>query len=150
MHFPRRIRRDADHYANRDLRFHLTIAAHPELSRFSEPVAEMVWESALEQRTAGRIELFAACLMPDHLHLLVAPNGMDIPRFLDVWKSWTTRQSWKLGHRGGLWQPGVWDRTMRDEDDFMTTARYIIDNPVREGLAERAEDWPHVWAYWFD
>jgi putative transposase len=149
MRYPKRIRRDPDHYANRGRRFHLTIAAHPELPRFTGSIAEMVWASVLEQRSAGRIGLFAACLMPDHLHLL-APGAMDISRFLDVWKSWTTRQSWKLGHRGGLWQPGTWDRTMRDEEDLTTTARYIVENPVRDGLIDRAEDWSHVWAYWFE
>jgi hypothetical protein len=41
MHFPKRIRRDAEHYADRGLRFHLTIAAHPEISRFTPQVAGM-------------------------------------------------------------------------------------------------------------
>ena len=103
----------------------------------------------MEQRTASRVELFAACLMPNHLHLLLAPRDQDVILFGNTWKSWTTRLAWDHGVHGALWQPGMWDRTIRSPEDFDEVVDYIARNPVAEGLVERAEEWPWVWAwYW--
>ena len=148
--FPHRIRRPLDHYANSELRFHITINAHPEIARWPDNVGNSIWRIVQEQRGAGRVELFAACLMPDHLHLLLRPDGMDVIRFVNVWKSWTTTAAWKLGHRGPLWQPGMWDRTIRDPADFDSTVDYIVHNPRAVGLVEEAREWPWSWAWFWD
>jgi REP element-mobilizing transposase RayT len=150
MRFPRPIRRPLDHYADRELRFHLTIHAHPKITGWSAPVADGIWEAALNERTRGRVQLFAACLMPDHLHLIVAPGEVDILRFLNTFKSWTTRTAWGSGNSHALWQPGMWDRTIRDEGDFTATLEYVVRNPVVAGLVEHPADWPWVWAYFMD
>jgi REP element-mobilizing transposase RayT len=97
----------------------------------------MIWRSTIEQRDAGRIQLFAACLMPDHLHLLVGPANDDLIAFENAWKSWTTRQSWKLGNKNALWQPGMWDRTIRPDEDFEDVAMYIVAQPRRGWIRRR-------------
>jgi REP element-mobilizing transposase RayT len=150
VHFPRPIRRPAEHYANRSLRFHLVFSAHPEISRWTQPLATLLWEAVLQQRAAERVHLFAACLMPNHLHLLVGPSEQDVIRFVNGWKSWTTRLAWSEGIRGGLWQPGMWDRTIRSEKDFDDVVQYIIKNPVAARLVEREEEWPWVWAWFWE
>jgi len=151
MRFPKSTRlADKSHYANRSLSFHLTIAAHPDVNAFARPVADTIWKSVLEQRTAMRIELHAACLMADHLHLLVSPREQDIISFVRNWKSWTSRLAREAGHFGPIWQPGMWDRTCRDERDYEETIVYIIRNPVAAGLVEGEQDWPHTWCKWWD
>ncbi|MBA4179906.1 MAG: hypothetical protein C0506_04885 [Anaerolinea sp.] len=149
VQWPARIRRPREHYQQRHLRFHLTIAAHPEIPKWPNGVGDQIWSGAMQQRAAGRVELFAACLMPDHLHLLLRPDGQDIIQFLNAWKSWTTKLARDAGHRSPLWQPGMWDRTLRDEADFARTVQYIVDNPAVAKLVERREEWPWVWA-WYD
>jgi len=104
----------------------------------------------MQQRTANRVELYAACLMLDHVHLLLRPEAMDVIRFLNVWKSWTTRVAWQHGVRGGLWQPGMWDRTIRNQDDFDRTVDYIVRNPVTAGLVDAPESWPWAWAWYWE
>jgi REP element-mobilizing transposase RayT len=64
--------------------------------------AGVIWGGVLEQRNRGDIELVAACLMPDHLHLLTRPAASDLIRFTNVLKSWTTRLAWSAGHTGAL------------------------------------------------
>ena len=45
---------------------------------------------------------------------------------------------------GQLWQRGFYDRSLARTDETLTdVARYILDNPVREGLVQRAQDWPY-------
>jgi REP element-mobilizing transposase RayT len=86
--------------------------------------------------------------MPDHLHLLVVPGSRDIIAFVDGFKTWTTRQAWAAGTDGAIWQPGMWDRTVRGEDDFEAVADYIVRNPVNAGLCESENDWPYTWVWW--
>lgn len=83
--------------------------------------------------------------MPDHLHLLVSPRELDIIRFTNVWKSWTTTLAHRHGRMGAIWQPGMWDRSIRNDDDLGRTTLYIVQNPVAAGLVDVSEDWPWVW-----
>jgi REP element-mobilizing transposase RayT len=97
-----------------------------------------------------RVELLAACLMPDHLHLLLRPAEMDAIRFVSALKSWTTRQPWRHGMHGAIWQPGVYDRLARGGHEFNAIADYIVRNPVAAKLAQDERSWPHTWAWWWD
>jgi REP element-mobilizing transposase RayT len=150
MHFPRAHRRNSEHYAQIDECFHLTLTAHAKFGTWPDPIREMVWQSVMEQRNDDRVELFAACLMPNHLHLLVSPRRVDVIRFAKQWKSWTTRKSWELGNEGALWQRRFWDRTIRDDKDFGNAADYILRNPVTAGLVEDERAWRHGWATWWE
>jgi putative transposase len=91
-----------------------------------------------------RCRVFTYCLMPDHLHLLVSPceDGVSILTFVDQYKGKTTRLSWGFGCQGKLWQPRYYDHIVRDDEDLLLIGEYVLDNPVRKGLVERAEDWP--------
>ena len=43
-----------------------------------------------------------------------------------------------------LWQEGFFDRCLRDEDDWLTVARYIVMNPVEDGLCDDVRAYPYV------
>jgi putative transposase len=110
----------------------------------------MIWTSVMELRAGDHVELYAACLMPDHLHLLIAPKERDVIAFVGAWKSWTTRRAWDFGIRNSLWQRRMWDRTVRNDDDFAEVAEYIVCNPVVAGLVEMERDWLHSWVWWWE
>jgi REP element-mobilizing transposase RayT len=38
----------------------------------------------------------------------------------------------------------MWDRTIRNEEDFASTISYIIENPVQAGLVS---DWEAPWTW---
>ncbi|MEO8541144.1 MAG: transposase [bacterium] len=128
----------------------MTIAAHPEVRILGVPVRDAVWQSVLEQRTSERVELLAACLMPDHLHLLAKPGEVDLITWMQRWKSWSTRLAWNAGHRGPLWQPSTWDRSLRSDEDLFVVARYIFDNPESAGLIAPGNQWNWRWGFWLD
>jgi REP element-mobilizing transposase RayT len=150
MRFPRRIRLPDELYANPEQRFHLTMNSHPEVPQFSRAVRDTIWQAVMDERRIGRVELFAACLMPDHLHLLVRPDKTDIIRFVNAFKSWTTRQAWSSGAKGAIWQPSVYDRIVRGAGEFDDIADYIVRNPVVAGMVDDPRDWPHTWAWWWE
>lgn len=91
-----------------------------------------------------RYHLHAWVVMPNHAHLLVR---MIEPHLLQDtvkgWKSFTARQiNRHLERTGGVWQREYWDRFVRDESHYIQAVQYIHQNPVKAGLAPRAEDWP--------
>jgi REP element-mobilizing transposase RayT len=81
-------------------------------------------------------------LMPDHLHALVSFSweaNLGMNRVISDWKRY-------LATRFGIpWQRDYFDHRIRSESDHQSTWHYIRENPVRAGLAENYEQWPHVW-----
>ena len=92
--------------------------------------------------------LHAWVVMPNHVHVLIAPlPGAAIGEIVQSWKSYTAKKI--LSHcvtdtfpQNHVWQPDCYDRFMRNERHYTATVDYIHQNPVKAGLVARAEDWP--------
>jgi REP element-mobilizing transposase RayT len=80
--------------------------------------------------------------MPDHLHWLIA-DAKEMIKSVGRLKSYSTTVAWQRGHSGRLWQRSFWDHVLRKDEDISEVARYIIENPVREGLAQEARSYPY-------
>ena len=91
---------------------------------------------------------YAFCLMPDHLHLLISSRGTNLSTVLSAWKSYTGHLLRKNGLEGSYWQRGFYDHALRKEEDAQRTAEYIVNNPVRKGLAKTWRDYPFSWHRW--
>lgn len=93
-------------------------------------------------RRAGS-EVWAYCLMPNHVHLIVVPGDEDGLRrtFADAHRRYTGLINARHQWTGHLWQ-GRFGAVAMDEAHLLAAARYIALNPVRAKLAARAEDWP--------
>ncbi len=80
--------------------------------------------------------------MPDHLHVLVEANceGADFQRFVRIFKQQSAFY-WKRETGRRLWQRSYFERVLRDGEDTIGVIRYILDNPVRAGLAARPGDY---------
>jgi REP element-mobilizing transposase RayT len=81
-------------------------------------------------------------LMPDHLHALVFfswEKGHGLHHVLADWKRYTARAF------GIVWQRDFFDHRIRNDADHQDKWAYIRENPVRKGLVETFEHWPHVW-----
>jgi putative transposase len=89
-------------------------------------------------------DVYTYCLIPDHLHLLASPRlaGSSVLTFADRCKGRATRASWAAGWQGRLWQPRYYDHLVREGEDLLRIAAYIVANPARRGLVARPEDWP--------
>ena len=81
-----------------------------------------------------------ALLMPDHFHAILAfPPTPGMETSLKNWKRFVA------GNCGIKWQRDFFDHRLRDDQELQEKTCYILMNPVRKGLCERAEDW--VWIY---
>ncbi len=94
---------------------------------------------------ANRCHVIAWCLMPDHLHVLacVVSEGGDVLSFFTDFKRGSANAALRAGLQT-LWQRDFWDRHTRNDVDLWRCIRYILRNPVEEGLCERPEQWPHA------
>lgn len=93
-------------------------------------------------RDAG-VEVWAYCLMPNHVHLIAAPRhpGALAQAVGDTHRRYTQRINSREGWSGFLWQ-GRFGSFPMDEDYLLTCARYVVHNPVRAGIVARAAEWP--------
>lgn len=92
------------------------------------------------QRTAVRIGV--ACLMPDHFHAIVSPRDKSIIRWMNDFKSCTTRLSRDHRPQRFLWHRSFYDRLLPDAAEFEAAVGYIARNPSAAGLVEDDADWP--------
>ena len=124
--------------------YHLTWGTADKNPLLSDPSLVVPLIEELECETSGEgFLLYAYCFMPDHVHLLLFPEGVqDVVSFIQSYKSKTTRIYWKTGKKGRLWQHGFYDRILRQEENIKQVARYILDNPVRKGLIDDVHEYP--------
>ena len=96
---------------------------------------------------SGMLDSFAWVAMPDHLHWLFQLRKYSLGCCLQTFKSRSARAIRRsTGGNGPVWQPGYYDHRLRNEEDLMRQARYIVANPLRAGLVQRIEDYPYWWA----
>ena len=91
------------------------------------------------------LAIFAYCLMPNHVHLVVQPTCSDsMHRALRaVHCQYAQRIHRMRAMNGHLWQ-GRYYCSALDSAHFLNAIRYVELNPVRAGLIARPED--HPWS----
>jgi REP element-mobilizing transposase RayT len=104
-------------------------------------VAQLVRDAML-RFDGERYHLIVWCVMPNHVHAVVAPmHGHTLPSILHSWKSFTaTCANRVLGRSGTLWQAESYDHLVRDEDDLRHAVGYVLRNLAAAGLT----GWPWV------
>jgi putative transposase len=127
-------------------------------------------QSLADLRREWPIDLLAWVVMPEHVHLVVAPRqgGVDIGRFQGAIKERTARLavSWLQAHapewfpritvregcrvRRRFWQPGGgYDRNIDRIAMLEHSINYIHMNPVKRGLVASPQDWVWSSARWY-
>jgi putative transposase len=93
-------------------------------------------------RDNAGVEIWAYCLMSNHVHLVVTPQDADGLRclFSEAHRHYSRRVNFRENWRGHLWQERFHSFVM-DERYLLATVRHVELNPVRAGLCDSAEDW---------
>jgi putative transposase len=100
--------------------------------------------------SAREATLFAWCIMPDHIHLLL--RGDSVVEFVGSFKGTMTPMARQIEAGRRLWQRSFFDHALRDEESLYEIVRYIWENPVRAKIVENHSDYPwsgsEVWTDW--
>jgi putative transposase len=161
----RRTRRRVEH--TNHLRF-LTFSCYHRLPLLRNPrIAAAFVDRLARERNRLRFALIAWVVMPDHVHLLLWPamQVAPVPRILRdlkgpfgraVLSRWSALDAPILGRLAAsdgirhFWQlGGGYDRNVFSDKEIAEKIDYIHLNPVRRGLAERANDWTWSSARWY-
>jgi len=91
----------------------------------------------------ARLRILAYCLMPNHVHLVAAPDEPDSLAIAlrRAHGRYATYLNARRGRTGHLWQNRFYSCAL-DAAHFPVAIRYVERNPVRAGLAERVEQYP--------
>jgi REP element-mobilizing transposase RayT len=120
-----------------------TVTTKDNIAAFSDDgLASNAIEQLLQCGRQFNVEIPAYSLLPDHGHVLAIGTAIDTQPLAMVhrWKQLTGyRYRKETGHF--LWQPGVWDRVLRDGDDVGETVEYTLLNPVQAGLVRDIADY---------
>jgi putative transposase len=100
-------------------------------------------ELIIERKAEHGITVWAYCLMPNHVHLVLVPQEKDslAGLFRSVHRHYTRRINFRENWRGHLWQERFHSFVM-DEKHLLSAVRYTELNPVRAGLCPTPEQWP--------
>jgi REP element-mobilizing transposase RayT len=147
--------RNLPHFERPWAKYAITFATrnHRQLSKEGR---DIVLESLLRWKTR-RYELYAACVMPDHIHLLIEPmierqdSGnkpvfFSLSKILHSIKSFTANRINKIENRSDpVWETESFDRLIRSESDLQEKFQYITRNPWDARIAKEGEDYRWVW-----
>ncbi|MBM3996731.1 MAG: hypothetical protein FJ303_21635 [Planctomycetes bacterium] len=89
-----------------------------------------------------RYDLFAWCVMANHVHVLLHPRW-ELARITKGIKGFTAREVNAAQRQRGrvFWQGESYDHWARDDEEVLRIIAYIENNPVAAGLCAKPEDW---------
>ena len=119
----------------------------------SNPENLKIIKEALHFWEGKKLENFAYCIMPNHVHWVFEVFEKDengklvyLQNILQSVKRETANKINKLGKRtGALWQHESFDTTIRDEKHLYRAINYTLENPVSAGLVSDWKEWAGCW-----
>ncbi len=126
--------------------FFITMTTYQRRKVFADPlVADEVIECLMQCNEMHGWAIGRFVIMPDHIHFFAVPvkDAKALSGFIRDFKKWMHKKSVEAGYEGKLWQNEFFDRLLRRNESYHDKWKCMLDNPVRTGLCERAEDWPY-------
>ena len=94
-------------------------------------------------RELSLFRLYAYCLMGNHVHILLQTDGEPLEQVMKRigtrFVVWYNQKYYRTGH---LFQDRYRSEPVQDHGYFLTVLRYILNNPVKAGICENAENYP--------
>jgi putative transposase len=91
-----------------------------------------------------KLDLLAACLMPNHVHLVLRPvRTGDLSKWMQ--RLMTAHVRWHHARHqtaGRVWQGRYKLFPIQQDRHLLAVLRYVERNALRAGLVDRAEQWP--------
>lgn len=97
-----------------------------------------------------KFDLKVAVVMPDHVHLIFTPlvnaAAMEMYSLAEIVGSVKSASAHRinkfLDRRGKIWQTESFDRALRSSESLDAKIQYVLENPVRRGLASTWTEYP--------
>ena len=104
---------------------------------------ERFLETLLRAKRGSGFQLFAYCLMGNHVHLLLKEGDEPVGAiFKRIGSSYVYYFNWKYQLHGHLFQDRFRSEPVESDAYFLDVLRYICQNPVKAGLSDRPFAYP--------
>jgi len=131
--------------------YHVINRGNDQLQRFHERAdyIAFIWLIA-EANDHAPLPIIAACLMPNHLHLVVrTAHDADLAR----WAHWLFTTHARRYHKkyktsGRVWQGRYKAFVIQQDAHLLTVLRYVERNALSANLTPRAETWEWGSLHW--
>ncbi|HJX31563.1 MAG TPA: transposase [Thermodesulfobacteriota bacterium] len=129
-------------YTDTNVVYFLTICTYGKNSYFKKQKFAKIIADDLNYRSrvAHEVKLYAHCLMPDHVHVLLKLNegyGKSIQNWVAAFKRYTARVLSMMYGVKPLWQSNFYEHIVRKEESLKTITEYIANNPVRKNMVKQ-------------
>lgn len=151
-------KRRLPHYERPHGIYHVTLSTRNR--RILSPAARSIVLNAFRHFDQKRYDLFAACVMPDHVHVLLRPwikeeDAEGKPLFWPVSelmhsiKSFSSNEINKVENSEGqpVWQKESFDRLMRSDADVEEKYLYICRNAWKNYVTDQDEEYEWIWTW---
>jgi putative transposase len=125
--------------------FITTVTTDRHLFFSCERAVRMFLDSLFGYRDRGVFQLYEFVVMPDHVHLMVAPgSNVSLEKAMQFIKGgFSHRYMKETGSRSEIWERSFTNHRIRNWDDYEKHREYVHLNPVRAGLVQAASDYPY-------
>jgi len=114
----------------------------------TERMANLLIDTIFHYRREQKFLIHEFVVMPDHIHLLLAPAGIALERAMQLVKGgYSYRVKKELALDMEIWERGYVDHRIRNAADYARHVAYIRQNPVEAHLANWAQSFPYCSAH---
>lgn len=128
-------------------------------SWLNQPECARLVMDCVRELEPAHYHLYAFCIMPNHVHLLLDQQDIPDPSPRRDGKAYTALNramrllksksgalcNRLLGQHGDFWQHESYDHVVRNEKEFQRILEYIVNNPVHAGLVDDWQNWPYLY-----
>lgn len=103
---------------------------------------ERLLETIQKYKEVSQYQIYAYCIMSNHIHLLIKETedsiSDSIKRISSSYVFWYNNKYKRCGH---LFQERFNSEAVENDEYFLTVVRYIHQNPVKAGLVKKMSDY---------
>lgn len=110
-----------------------------------QPAVAALVQQAIHYPAGKGYDLRCYCIMPNHVHLVVAlpDDAPPLAKTLQSLKGYSSFQANKLLRlNGAFWQAESYDHVVRP-GELDRIVSYVLENPVKAGLVDEWQKWPY-------
>ena len=122
---------------------HITIGTENKTNIFCNDKLSSLFKKVLIRLASEKsFPIHAYCIMPDHIHLLLeSTDEYGIIDFVKILKGNFAAECRRCGIKVSGLQRSFYDHLVRKNEDLLTIAKYILNNPVRKGIVRDYKDY---------
>ena len=96
-------------------------------------------------------EIYAYCLMSNHIHILLKVEKEDLEQIMKrIAGSYVYWYNWKYYRKGHLFQDRFKSEPVEDDEYFLTVMRYIHQNPVKSEIVNSVSEYKYSSYYEYE